>query len=228
MKCLIISDIHGNLEALRAIESQIIAADMTICLGDIVGYQCHVNEVLEILQKHNVTCIRGNHDEYLLEGWPTTGKPINNAVKFGIEMADKLITAKNREWLSNLPNSLALKVDHLSMLCCHGSPWDMLNGYVYEDSDLFTKMQELGYDIIALGHTHRQYLKKGKTTILNPGSVGQARDMEGIVCAKILDTQTAQVQNINLAYDYQKEINHSLSCGAQDWIYKHYKSLLPI
>jgi putative phosphoesterase len=226
MKILFISDIHANLEALLSLKSQIETADMTICLGDIVGYHCHVNEVIELLREHKVVCIQGNHDRYLIEGLDGQAKTINDSVRFGIEFAKDCITNNNLIWLKSLPLSLAIKEDNISILCCHGSPWDTINGYVYEDSDLFTKMQDFKYDVIALGHTHRQYLKRGNPIVFNPGSVGQARDREGIVCAKILCTITTQFEDIYLNYNCQKEIDFSLSCGANDWIYKHFQTLL--
>ena len=129
-------------------------------------------------------------------------------------MADREFTDDNLNWLKSLPISLAIKVDNLSILCCHGSPWNPINGYIYEDSDLFSKMQDFKYDIIALGHTHRQYLNLGNPIVFNPGSLGQSRDREGIACAKILCTTTAKFEHIYLNYDYQKEINFSLNCGA--------------
>ena len=226
MKCLFISDIHANLEALLALETQIVKADMVICLGDIVGYHCHVNEVITFLRKHKVVCIQGNHDRYLIEGLEIQTKVLNDSVRFGIETAKESITDDNLNWLKNLPISLAFKLDNISILCCHGSPWDTINGYIYQDSDLLTKMQDFKYDVIGLGHTHRQFLKPGNPIVFNPGSVGQARDLEGIVCAKILCTTTALFEDIYLNYDYQKEIDFSLSCGAKEWVYKHFQTLL--
>lgn len=225
MKILFISDIHANYEALLSLESYIQTVDITICLGDLIGYQCHVNEVLDFLQKHKIICIQGNHDRYLIEGLSSQTKDINDSVKFGIDIAKKTITKENLIWLQNLPISLGLKIDNLSILCCHGSPWDPTNGYVYEESHLFNEMKDFQYDIIALGHTHREYLKIGKPIVFNPGSVGQARDKEGIVCAKIFNTETIEFEDLYLEYDFQKEIKYSLDFGAKDWIYKHFQTL---
>jgi len=226
MRILFISDIHANLEALLTLENYIQSADMTICLGDIVGYHCHVNEVIELLIKHNVVCIQGNHDRYLFEGLENQTKVINDSVRFGLEVANKIITFENQLWLKGLPISIGLNVDNLSILCCHGSPWNPTNGYVYEDSTQFLQMENFQYDYIALGHTHRQFIKYGKLVIFNPGSVGQARDREGIVCAKILDTLSKEFEDIYINYDFQKEIDYSKKCGAKDWIYKHFQTVL--
>ena len=227
MKILFISDIHANYEALLALEGYIQSADMSICLGDIVGYHCHVNEVIDFLKSYRVKCIQGNHDRYMIESLASQIKEINASVKFGIDIAQQKITAENLSWLKELPVSLGIKEDNISILCCHGSPWDPINGYIYEDSLLFPKMEELCYDIIALGHTHRQYIKIcGKQIVFNPGSVGQARDREGVVCAKILDTRLKHFEDLYLEYDFQKEIHYSKSYGAESWIYKHFQTKL--
>lgn len=227
MKILFISDIHGNYPALLSLENYFKDVDKVICLGDIVGYHCYVNEVVEFLIHHNVTCIQGNHDRYIFEGLETQTKAINDSVRFGIEIALKKLTSENKKWLKSLPTSLSFKVDNLSVLCCHGSPWNVTNGYVYADSELFPKMSEFAFDVIALGHTHRAYTNQmDKQIVFNPGSVGQARDTEGKACAKILDTETKTLEIIQEPYNYIETINNSISYGAQEWVYKHFKTVI--
>ena len=227
MRILFISDVHGNFPALEVLKGIIEEVDYSICLGDIVGYHCYVNEVIDFLRYYNVTCIQGNHDRYLFEGLENQTKFINDSVRFGIEIAQKKIHDGNKDWLMKLPTSFSFKEANVSILCCHGSPWDVTNGYVYADSSLFTQMAEFAFNYIALGHTHREYIKEvGKTVIFNPGSVGQARDFEGLVCAKILDTVTKSFEIIHLPYDYMSTINNSISYGAEDWVYKHFKTLI--
>lgn len=202
---------------------------MVVCLGDIVGYHCYVNEVIEFLISHDVICIQGNHDRYVFEGLENQTKIINDSVRFGIEIAQKKLEKSNLEWLKGLPTSFSFKENNLSLLCCHGSPWDVTNGYVYTDSDLFSRMSEFTFDIIALGHTHRAYTKHvGNQVVFNPGSVGQARDAEGKACAKILDTYTKDIEIIQEPYDYMVTINNSISYGARDWIYKHFNTIIKI
>lgn len=226
MRILFISDIHGNYPALKTIQNTIDNVDLTICLGDIVGYHCYVNEVIEFLQHNNVVCIQGNHDRYVFEGLENQTKVINDSVRFGIEQANLLLSDDNREWLRQLPTSFSFKVDDCSILCCHGSPWDVTNGYIYADSDRFAEMNQFSYNVIALGHTHREYIKEiGSQIVFNPGSVGQARDFEGQVCAKILETDSLDLETIHRPYDYLETIKDSVSRGAEEWVYKHFKTV---
>ena len=65
-------------------------------------------------------------------------------------------------------------------------------------------------------------MKENKNKIiLNPGSVGQARDLETKVCAMLLDTENYKIEIIELDYDYKKIIELSKNNGAGDYVYKH-------
>lgn len=227
MRILFISDIHGNYPALVSLEKYFHKVDKVICLGDVVGYHCYVNEVIDYLKRYNVICIQGNHDRYVFEGLDRQSKAINDSVRFGIEIARKKLTESSKEWLKSLPTSFSFKANDISILCCHGSPWDVTNGYIYADSILFPKMSDFAFDLIALGHTHRAYTKHIENlTIFNPGSVGQARDTEGKACAKIFDTDTKEFEIIQEPYNFMETLNNSISQGAQDWVYKHFKTVI--
>lgn len=227
MRILFISDIHGNYPALVSLEKYFHNVDKVICLGDVVGYHCYVNEVIDFLKRYHVICIQGNHDRYVFEGLDRQSKAINDSVRFGIEIAQKKLTESSKEWLKSLPTSFSFKANDFSILCCHGSPWDVTNGYIYADSTLFPKMSDFAFDLIALGHTHRAYTKHiEKLTIFNPGSVGQARDTEGKACAKIFDTYTKEFDIIQEPYDFMATLKDSISHGAQEWVYKHFKTVI--
>ena len=64
MKYAIVSDIHANLEAFEAVLEKIEkeACDEIFCLGDIVGYGANPRECLELVRKHEMSTIAGNHD----------------------------------------------------------------------------------------------------------------------------------------------------------------------
>lgn len=226
MKVLFISDIHANLAALKAIEPYFGSVDKVICLGDIVGYGSHVNEVIAILKHYEIQCIMGNHDYFVINGHEKFGKKLNEAVLFGLDLAKETITKENFEWLKSLPLNYGFILGGRSILCCHGSPWDPLREYVYPDYQKFEKFNEFNYDVITLGHTHRMLQKQeSNTLILNPGAVGQARDFEGKACAMILDTETLMVDELKLEYNFMDEIQHAQSLGAKEWIFKHFESV---
>src|SRR4029077_18736553 len=65
----LISDIHSNLLALRAVLDEIArtGVDQVICLGDVANLGPEPNAVIEILAERGCPCIMGNHDEFLLK-----------------------------------------------------------------------------------------------------------------------------------------------------------------
>jgi putative phosphoesterase len=221
MKIAIISDIHANFEALSSISNDLESADTIIVLGDLIGYYCQVNEVIDYLQNHNALCVLGNHDYYLLHSCPPQ---VLDPVKFGIDFANTVITPENRKWLANLPQIRTLILDNRSFLLCHGSPWDPLNEYLYPNNPSINQLQYLIFDVIAFGHTHREYLSKVQDKILiNPGSVGQSRDpaTKSCACAAILDTITWELTHIRQKYDPKRVISLGMMYGADERINKY-------
>lgn len=227
MKVLVCSDIHANYEALKVLKPYLNQVDLSICLGDIIGYSCAVNECIDFLRTYNINCIQGNHDRYLIEGLDVQKKYLNESVRFGINIAKHCITEDNLKWLTHLPISLGYKIGSKQILFVHGSPFDPTNEYVYANTFDVNKYNSLTYSIVAMGHTHRVFeYKLGGKLYFNPGSIGQARDNEGLVCFSILDINTLQVNNFKIPYDFRANLDLSISYGGKDWIYKHFQTVL--
>ena len=190
MQIIVISDIHANFTALNVLAEDIERADQVLCLGDIIGYNKQVNEVIDYLrQLKNIICILGNHDDFLLRGCPENLLP--TTVRRGIDYADRVIRPDNRAWLTTLPISWGGFLDGMSFLLAHGSPWHPFTDYLYADNPLVAKLEGFNYDVIGVGQTHRALIRTDKKPFLiNPGSVGQSRDKKGMACAMQIDTQT--------------------------------------
>ena len=75
MKIGIISDIHGNIAALEAVINDMNKnnIDKIYCLGDLVGYLTHPDEVIQKIKELSIVTLLGNHDEKYLK----TQNPIN-------------------------------------------------------------------------------------------------------------------------------------------------------
>ena len=227
MKILVLSDIHANYEALLSLDKYVQECDTVLSLGDITGYSCAVNECIEYARTHNFVSIQGNHDRYVIEGMYSQTKFLNESVRFGINHAANVISQDNLAWLKSLPLVYSFKIDNITILAAHGDPFDPINGYVYENNTDFETWNQFTYNYIFIGHTHRELTHQTEhTLIINPGSVGQARDFEGKACACILDTENNVLKRLHIEYDYMKNLNLSLSFGASDWINKHYRTLL--
>lgn len=222
MKIALISDIHANFEALQALSADLERADLVVCLGDFVGYYCQVNEVLDYMRQRRLICVHGNHDDYLVNG---LHEGLPGSVRFGIEYADRVIDADHRRWLAQLPVSWGGELaPGLRALLFHGSPYEPLREYLYEDSEKLEALTTFDYDALCYGHTHRFLLKgNSRPLVLNPGSVGQSREAEtrGLASLALLDTDTMAVERRLVPYDTQQVIDLARKNDAGDWVYKH-------
>ena len=66
----IISDVHGNYEALKEVLAKIESLNIShiVCLGDVMGYYSQINECCDVMRKKRIQCVMGNHDWYLVSG----------------------------------------------------------------------------------------------------------------------------------------------------------------
>jgi len=182
-KILVISDIHGNFPALRAIAEYFPPGryDLIINSGDCTVYAPFPNQVLEWLQVHNVVTIAGNTDrkvKKLLRG-KTFKKPSKAEKRIMYTSTAAALTPENRTYLTSLKKKKYLKISGWKMGVFHGSP-------AHADEFLFPDTPEERFvglaatcpaRIIIIGHSHTPFYKViGDTHFINPGSVGRMFD----------------------------------------------------
>ena len=175
MRVAVISDLHANLEALRAVLGQIDAEEV-YCLGDLVGYGAQPNEVIRSVREKRVACILGNHDWAALTGATSM---FNARAAMSSVWTRKALTGASVEFLRSLPEVLEPELGAHAYFA-HGSPDDHLWEYVdpRTHSDLFGHfLDKAKARLMGLGHTHVPFVwKEDGRTVFNPGSVGQPRD----------------------------------------------------
>ena len=186
LRLLVVSDIHSNHAALRAVLDDAAPWDTCICAGDTVGYGPDPNECIGALRDNGFRSIRGNHDHQVITGDtpPMEGAPekfrFNPRAARAIEINRDLLTPDSRVYLEGLPISLRLNVDGISIAVYHGSPRAPLIEYVMPEEAKMRAAQliaESDCNLLVLGHTHKPYaIRHGDALLLNPGSVGQPRD----------------------------------------------------
>jgi putative phosphoesterase len=170
MKIGLISDIHGNYEALKVVlnELDLKKVDKIYCLGDVVGYYSQVNECCEALIERDICCVMGNHDWYLASG---TGCPRSKSANDCLRYQRTIIKPMYLNWLRSFP---VVRVENkLNMV--HGG-WDNpIDEYLHEINDHY--FQNIAGEFFVSGHTHVQTaLNFNGKQYCNPGSVGQPRD----------------------------------------------------
>ena len=186
MRLLVVSDIHSNHAALKAVLDDAPQWDQSICAGDTVGYCPSPTECIGILRDNGFRCIKGNHDHAVTIGdtSPLEETPghfrFNPPAAGAIEVNRSIITPDSRAFLKGLPTSLRLNIDSVNIAVYPGSPWAPLSEYVHPEEAKKRALQmirESECNILVLDHTHNPYtIEHENSLMLNPSSVGQSRD----------------------------------------------------
>ncbi|MEM2875299.1 MAG: metallophosphoesterase family protein [Candidatus Hadarchaeales archaeon] len=201
----VMSDIHSNLEAFRAVLGDMPRCDLILCAGDLVGYAAEPNEVVKLAASRGLRCVMGNHDYASLTA-DTAG--FNPIAAQAAEWTHRTLGEGSRKFISSLPTHLELKLKGWRVYMVHGSPRDPLNEYIFPDipnGELAEATKEADADIIVLGHTHvpmkRMILGK---LVINPGGVGQPRDRDPRASYAVLRLgDEVEVEHRRVEYDFR-------------------------
>ena len=186
-KIAIISDIHGNIEALKTVLMDIEKRNIfTIyCLGDIIAKGTNSKECLNLIRKKCQIVIKGNCDEIFstehnLENIPELSKK-------RIIWNQSKLTIEERQYLLNLPYSHEFYMSGSLIRLFHSTP-EKIDGFATNIDSIDKKraqflpskntISQKTADIVIYGHTHLQYLDKFyNKTLINAGSVGNPTDV---------------------------------------------------
>jgi len=220
VKRAILSDVHANIEALRAVladvETQ--SVDEIICLGDVVGYGPNPLECIDLVSQFKI-CILGNHDLGALfdpEGFSSgaeraifwTRAQLEDSTQPSAEVVRRL------DFLAELPRNYR---DN-GTLFVHGSPRNPLNEYVFPEDVYNARKIERVFDLVQhvcfQGHTHvpgvftesmrfhrpdevdHRYVISEEKCMINVGSVGQPRDGDSRSSYVILDDEVVWFRRV--------------------------------
>lgn len=186
-KIAVISDIHGNLEALQAVLADIgeRKIDRIVCVGDIIAKGTHMNECVELVKNHCDAAVKGNCDEYFIGEHDLSQKEELEGKRI-VWTRSKLSDA-TVDYLKDLPFSHEFYLSGRLVRLFHAHPQqidrfigniDRLEKY-YE---LFLPgehtVSDLKADVAVYGHIHIPYIQKMyNRVIVNAGSVGNSIDI---------------------------------------------------
>lgn len=229
MAVAIISDIHGNLEALTTIFKYLSTRgiDDIYCLGDIVGYGPNPNECVELVAKKCSTVIMGNHDHAVLG--LTSTEYFNDFAKISTHWTREHLTAENMHFLSTLP----FVYDTDDFYLVHASPshpeqWN----YVLTELDAHNEFDYFKQLVCFIGHSHFPIVfhKNGFTRdavmlfekrnkyIVNVGSVGQPRDGNPLCSFSIYDADKREMEYVRLDYEIEKTCEKIIKAGLPNFL----------
>jgi putative phosphoesterase len=213
MRIAIISDIHGNFDALKAVLIDIkkLKIAKIYCLGDIVNYYYEPHKCIDILIKKKIQSIKGNHENILFSTLnnETKKKYYSRIYGHSININIKKLKYKHITFLKKLKKRLIIKIKNLKIMLAHGSPWNE-NSYIYPDfkKKIKDSLSKYKVDYIFLGHTHMPMNIKinKRTSVINPGSVGQPRNKCNNACWAIFNTRNYKIIFMQSKYDKGKLI----------------------
>ncbi|MFO0867909.1 MAG: metallophosphoesterase family protein [Pirellulales bacterium] len=225
MKRAIISDIHGNLEALQAVLADIASQGIShiVCLGDIVGYGPNPRECLDLAMGFQ-TCVLGNHDEaacFNPEGFSSGAERAIFWTRAQLEQDSGDPDQVARRWRFLMSRPTIVRDGHC--LFVHGSVRNPLNEYVFPEDIYNARKLERLFALIDRycfqGHSHvpgvftaagkfaspqeigyRLHLGTEKLMI-NVGSVGQPRDGDPRSSYAVLDDERVEFRRVAYPVD---------------------------
>ena len=222
MRLGVVSDIHGNLVALRAVVAHLerLGVDRWLSVGDLVGYGPRPNECVEMVVEMGMLGVAGNHD--LIATGELSGQRSSARAQRSHRWTREALGADVLDHLRSLP--ARLEVD--DVLLTHGSLEDA-EEYVHTADQAAEQLRQLrvtapGATTLLLGNTHQQLLyREGSAradavrrepmgvgdgrAVLNPGSVGQSRQRERRPQARALLLDTGARVAYFRAVDYDVE-----------------------
>lgn len=186
-KLAIISDIHGNLEALKSVLCDIKERniDKTICLGDIIAKGSNQHECIELIKNNCNVVLRGNCDEYFTGNIDLSHKTEQEIER--IKWNKSKLTQYDIKYLSNLPYCFEFYMSGRLVRLFHATP-EKINDFVgnIDNIDRLYKLflpsnktasNQLA-DIVIYGHIHTPFIQRiYNRTIINTGSVGNSIDV---------------------------------------------------
>jgi len=207
MKLLVLSDIHGNLPALKRVLEE--ENDGVIFLGDVAGYGPDVPECIDLLRDHLLIGVRGNHDHALaFSTSPGCKKEMEELAEITHELVFSRMSDSDLKFLSSLPVARCVKIEGVSICAVHATFRNPLYEYLGSDvseEEIEDAYPEMLVDFILTGHTHVPlYRELALFTLVNPGSVGQPRDGDWRASFCVLDTSTESVEVRRVEYEFEE------------------------
>ncbi len=229
MRYAILSDIHANAAALKAVLTD--AADMhaerIVCLGDVLGYGPEPVEALELTYRRAHVCLAGNHDDAVSGRYPV--EEFTEIAAAAVMRHRAALAQKAIDWLRHLPHTCEFQsADGGSadgaFACSHGEFYDPKHfDYILEPADAMPSWRERTEQLLFVGHTHKPgifvlgesgvphalepmdfTLQPGRRYVVNVGSVGYPRSgaCRSFYC--IYDDQSRTVFFRSLPFDLEE------------------------
>lgn len=203
------SDVHGNLPALRAVAEALPAHDQVVVAGDLCLEGPCPAQVFDFLMETGWSLVMGNTDEDILSPAEDLGKKKTELVRWTREQLGK----ERLQRLSDLPFSQTLTADGgAQVLVVHANPLN-LDDHLYptmSEEDLRPYLEDVEAGVLAFGHLHVPYVRPvGAVLLVDVSSVGQPKDRDLRAAFTVLrwDGDTRSITQVRIPYDVEETID---------------------
>ena len=220
MRILILSDIHGNVDALEAIHE---SYDRLLVLGDVVDYGPAPEEAIAWMLARSAVSVRGNHDHAMATRDDCRSSPLSYALSVATRAHFRpLLSVDALSYLGQLPVQLSLDIAPCRFHLCHATPREPLYEYLGGEApepewraavgDLANRAEWLW-----VGHSHRPFRRKiGRLTVVNPGSLGMPVDGDPRACYAVW--KDGDIELKRAAYDIDRAVTRLKASGLpEEW-----------
>jgi diadenosine tetraphosphatase ApaH/serine/threonine PP2A family protein phosphatase len=228
MRVLVVSDVHSNLVALRAVLADASEVGAVWSLGDVIGYGPEPNACIAELRARDAVSIPGNHDYGVLGR--ISIEDFNSHARQANLWTRAQLTPESRAYLEALPEVRVVE----GVTLAHGSPRHPIWEYLLYPSTAQASFAFFGTPLCLVGHTHVPVIYHQSAAgerveaqlpgeepmtlgagryIINPGSVGQPRDGDPHAAYLIYDTVTRTAHHRRVAYDIAATQAHMRALG---------------
>ncbi|AUX33890.1 MULTISPECIES: metallophosphoesterase [Sorangium] len=240
----IISDVHGNLEALSAVQAFLAerGVEHLLCLGDIVGYNADSDACVRLLARPPVLAIAGNHD--LVAIGRIDVERCGAKAAFALRRTRAALSADSKRALALLPRRRLIEGE---IVLIHGGVVDTCEymtspAHIEENAQILGEREPSGR-ICLFGHTHVQALyeveagvatlrsacervsldrARGRRFFINPGSVDAARRSAKLAEFAIFDSSRQEIWFHRVPYDHERAERRAAEEGYRmTWLDKH-------
>lgn len=232
-KYAVLSDVHGNLFALKEVVNNFDDIDYIILLGDLIDYGMQSNEVVEYIKDNfssKIICnIWGNHEKAILKGefnHFSSQRGVGSAKFVSYQLKDEVKDYLNNNLVHE--GKFVFEIGEKKVLAVHGSLNDYFWKAIFPEN---VNGDYLEYDIVLSGHSHYPHIfhkfydvdnpdmrNKKSTLFINPGSVGQPRNHNPNAQYAILDSESMTIELKSIKYP--KENAMALYDGSIDDFYR--------
>lgn len=232
MRYGVVSDIHGNVQALEAVTAALdrIGVDRYLCAGDLVGYGAQPNECVEMIARLEPISVAGNHD--LMALGELSEDRAGRLARRAMRWTRKVLSEDAQAYLASLPRRAEAPG---GVVVAHGS-LDDPEEYVLHVAQATAQLERLarehpGARALVVGHTHRAFASDGGSAslepaaadplrlngapawLLNPGAVGQSRERLALARFMLLDLERSEAQFHAIPYDIEGCRRMLRQCG---------------